>query len=122
MLLQDRLPFFIDAEIDSEQRGPVCIKTPRIEQDIFQMILVDVGLGKRGINEIIRSPVFPFEEELGSKLRIRLKMQDFCLIQMQGIYIFGKFSPVIIPKYQFPDSVSTCMKFFIQSVFYLLEI
>ena len=54
MRLQDRLPFFTDAEVDSEQRSPVCVKLPRVEQYIFQMVLMDIGLGEWGINKVIR--------------------------------------------------------------------
>ena len=83
MHLQDRFPFFTDAEVDSEQRSPVCVKSPRVEQYIFQMVLVDIGLGEWGINKVIRGSVFVFEEEFGSKLIIRHKMQDFCVVQLQ---------------------------------------
>ena len=62
------------------------------------MVVSNIGLWERGIDQIVSRGVLPLQKELGGKLVVRLQEVDFGIVQRHILHILHELAVVIVPE------------------------
>ena len=83
------------------------------------MVFPHIGLGERGIDQVVRGGVHPFQKVFGIELVIGLEVVELCIFQFHVFQILGKVRLVIVPEHQL---AGVTHKFRIQAVNDLFQV